>query len=154
MNGAIQLETEHSTLATYGPPAEASTIEWGIDRVNANDVWSEYADTGQGIVVANIDTGVDWTHDALVNQSRGGAGNHNYNWFMPTIVPECGDGSEPCDNDGHGSHTMGTIVGDDGGTNQIGVPGAESIVSKAVNTIPAPLKLSWPAVIGWWPPPI
>lgn len=131
VNGAIQLETQHSALNAYGPPAEASTIEWGVTRVNADDVWTTYSDTGEGIVVANIDTGVDWTHDALVNQYRGSAGNHNYNWFMPTIVPECGDGSEPCDNDGHGSHTMGTMVGSDGVSNQIGVaPGAQWIACK------------------------
>ncbi|GAB4581218.1 MAG: hypothetical protein Fur0022_39650 [Anaerolineales bacterium] len=131
VNGSVQLEKPHFSLTTYGPPAAASTIEWGVLRVNADDVWSTYNITGTGIVVANIDTGVEWTHDALVNQYRGGAGNHDYNWFMPTIVPECGDGSEPCDNDGHGSHTMGTMVGDDGGNNQIGVaPGAEWIACK------------------------
>ncbi|MCB9134563.1 MAG: S8 family serine peptidase [Anaerolineales bacterium] len=131
VNGSVQLEEPHFALATYGPPAEASTIEWGVTRVNADDVWTTYSDTGEGIVVANIDTGVEWTHDALVSQYRGGPGSHDYNWYMPTNVPECGDGSEPCDNDGHGTHTMGTMVGDDGGSNQIGVaPGAEWIACK------------------------
>ena len=36
----------------------------------------------------------------------------------------------PCDNNGHGTHTMGTMVGDDGGANQIGVaPGAKWIAA-------------------------
>ena len=109
-------------------------IEWGIDRINANDVWTEFGVRGEGIVVANIDTGVDFDHEALVNQYRGNNGDgtfdHNYNWHDPSEV--CGSPSlEPCDNDGHGSHTMGTMVGDDGGENQIGVaPGARWMAAK------------------------
>ena len=41
----------------------------------------------------------------------------------------------PCDNNNHGTHTMGTMVGDDGGTNQIGVaPGARWIAAKGCET--------------------
>ena len=85
-------------------------------------------------MVANIDTGVEFDHPALVNQYRGTQGegmyDHNYNWFDPSNI--CGFPSEaPCDNEGHGTHTMGTIVGDDGGDNQIGVaPGAQWIAAK------------------------
>lgn len=82
-------------------------------------------------MVANIDTGVRYTHAALVNQYRGnpGAGpfDHAGNWKDPTNV--CG--SPPCDNVSHGTHTMGTMVGDDGGSNQIGVaPEAQWIACK------------------------
>ena len=82
-------------------------------------------------MVANIDTGVRYTHAALVNQYRGnpGAGpfDHAGNWKDPTNV--CG--SSPCDNVSHGTHTMGTMVGDDGGSNQIGVaPEAQWIACK------------------------
>jgi len=112
------------------------TIEWNIDRVNAPQVWSTFGDRGEGIVVASIDTGVLYTHAALVNQYRGNLGggsfDHNYNWFDPSFV--CGSPSlAPCDNNGHGTHTMGTMVGDDGdpGTNQIGVaPHARWITAK------------------------
>jgi hypothetical protein len=107
-------------------------IEWGIDRINANDVWSTYGIRGEGIVVANIDTGVQFNHPALVNQYRGnlggGAFDHNYNWFDPSGI--CSN-PEPCDNVDHGSHTMGTMVGSDGGANEIGVaPGARWIAAK------------------------
>lgn len=94
-------------------------VEPNLSHVNADDVWGMgYA--GQDIVVANIDTGVRYTHDALVNQYRGnlGGGNfdHNYNWWDPY------DGTTtPNDFHDHGSHTMGTMVGDDGGANQIGM---------------------------------
>ncbi len=131
VNGALELEENPGGVIPYEASAEASTVEWGVARVQADDVWLTYGITGTGIVVANTDTGVAWTHDALVSQYRGGPGNHDYNWFMPTLVPECGDGSEPCDNGGHGTHTMGTMLGDDGGANQIGVaPGAQWIACK------------------------
>jgi subtilisin family serine protease len=111
-------------------------IEWNVVRVNADDVWT-LGYTGQAIVVAGQDTGYDWDHPALIDQYRGYNGvtaTHDYNWHDAIHTNShgynpCGaDSSEPCDDHGHGTHTMGTIVGDDGGGNQIGVaPGARWI---------------------------
>jgi subtilisin family serine protease len=114
-------------------PAGIDLIEWNIDRINAPDVWATFGVRGEGIVVANIDGGVQYDHPALVQQYRGSLGggvyDHNYNWFDPSLV--CGNPSvAPCDNNGHGSHTMGTMVGGDT-DNQIGVaPGARWIAAK------------------------
>jgi subtilisin family serine protease len=109
----------------------ASPVEWNIQNIRADDVWSTFGVRGQGIVVANIDTGVQFDHPALSRQYRGKrpAGvNHHYNWWDPSNV--C-PGDVPCDNNGHGTHTMGTAVGDDGGANQIGVaPRARWIAAK------------------------
>ena len=62
-----------------------NAVEWGIANINADDVWAQFGDTGEGIVVANIDTGVQFDHPALVEQYRGNNGDgtfdHNYNWF-------------------------------------------------------------------------
>ena len=57
-----------------------------------------------------------------------GTVDHDYNWFDPShICPT----AAPCDNAGHGTHTMGTMVGHDGWANQIGVaPGAKWITAK------------------------
>lgn len=105
-------------------------VEWGIDRIGADDVWSTFGVRGEGVIVGSIDTGVDFRHPALVRQYRGNTGNafsHDYNWFDPARV--CGL-PEPCDNNNHGTHTMGTMVGADG-ANQIGVaPGARWITAK------------------------
>ncbi|MEU9888626.1 S8 family serine peptidase [Sphaerisporangium sp. NPDC051011] len=114
------------------PVAQVNAVEWNIDRVKAPQVWSELGTRGEGIVVANIDTGVDYTHPALAAQYRGkkadGTVDHNYNWFDPAGV--CSS-SAPCDNNDHGTHTMGTMVGSDGGANEIGVaPGAKWIAAK------------------------
>ncbi len=114
----------------------ASGVEWGIARTNAPDVWA-MGFTGQGIVVGGQDTGVDWSHPAIKNQYRGWDGStasHDYNWHdaVHNAANPCGaDTTAPCDDHGHGTHTIGTVVGDDGGTNQIGMaPGARWIACR------------------------
>jgi subtilisin family serine protease/N-acetylneuraminic acid mutarotase len=99
---------------------QINAVEWGIANINADDVWDQFGVRGEGITVANIDTGVQFNHPALVAQYRGNLGggsfDHNYNWF--DAAGNCA--SAPCDLNGHGTHTMGTMAGDDGGVNQIG----------------------------------
>jgi subtilisin family serine protease len=111
---------------------------WGVERIGAPSAW-ELGVTGGGIVVANVDSGVDFTHPAIVGQYRGNLGPagfvHDYHWWDPTGI--CG--REPCDNDGHGTHTMGTMVGGDGPgpfSPDIGVaPGARWIAAKGCEDI-------------------
>jgi subtilisin family serine protease len=114
-------------------PTESQAIEWNVRRVNADDVWA-LGYTGQGVVVAGQDTGYDWDHPALIDSYRGWNGvtaTHDYNWHdaIHSGTTSCSPNHpEPCDDQNHGTHTMGTMVGDDGGSNQIGVaPGAEWI---------------------------
>ncbi|MGW4643647.1 S8 family serine peptidase [Sphaerisporangium sp. NPDC004334] len=117
--------------------ATTASVEWNIDRINAPKVWNELGDHGEGITIASIDTGVQWDHPALVSQYRGtgpdGTVDHDYNWYDPAgACPS----KAPCDDRGHGTHTMGTMVGDDGGANAIGVaPGAKWIAAKACFTV-------------------
>lgn len=108
---------------------QPTAVEWGLANIGADQVWQDGIDGG-GIVVASIDTGVQYDHPALVNQYRGnnhdGSFTHDYNWF--DAAGTCGDA--PCDGNGHGTHTMGTMLGDDGAGNQIGVaPGATWITA-------------------------
>ncbi|MGH8919833.1 MAG: S8 family serine peptidase, partial [Actinomycetes bacterium] len=112
--------------------AAADAVEWNIDRIKAPQVWSQFGVRGEGIVIANIDSGVDYTHPAVANQYRGraadGGYDHNYNGYDPAGICTT---AAPCDNNDHGTHTMGTMVGDDGGANKIGVaPGAKWIAAK------------------------
>lgn len=90
-----------------------------IARIKAPDVWA-LGFTGQGTVLANIDSGVRYTHQALVNQYRGNLGggsfDHQYNWYDPYNHAATPRTTHP-----HGTHTMGTILGDNGSTEQIGV---------------------------------
>ena len=105
-------------------------ISWGVDQINAPAVWA-MGYTGQGVVVAGQDTGYDWDHPGLIEQYRGWNGisaDHNYNWHdaIHTGGGSCGpDAAFPCDDGSHGTHTLGTMVGNDGLGNQVGVaPGA------------------------------
>lgn len=105
------------------------TPEWGVRAINAPEVWAQGI-TGRGITVANLDSGVDVMHPALNFSFRGarddGTLDLDHNWLDTSGL--CF--GEVCDNDGHGTHTMGTIVGDDGQGNQIGVaPGARWIAA-------------------------
>ncbi len=113
--------------------AAPDAIEWGVMKVHAPEVWA-LGFTGQGIVVGGQDTGYQWNHPAIKLKYRGWTGlaaNHNYNWHdsIHSGGGVCGaDSTVPCDDNSHGTHTMGTMVGDDGGSNQIGVaPGAKWI---------------------------
>ncbi len=100
-----------------------SAIEWNVSQVNAPDVWA-LGFRGQNIILAGQDTGYQWDHPALINKYRGWDGqnaDHNYNWHDAIDNPNIDCGTAPCDDNSHGSHTMGTMLGDDGGSNQIGV---------------------------------
>ena len=126
---AMEAPTEESTI-----DSSVQGVEWNISKVKAPDVWA-LGYTGQGVVIGGQDTGYQWDHPALKNQYRGWDGSsadHNYNWHDAVHGNPnnpCGsDSTEPCDDWGHGTHTMGTMVGDDGGANKIGMaPGARWI---------------------------
>ncbi|MFT4533519.1 MAG: serine protease AprX [Saprospiraceae bacterium] len=111
--------------------------EWGILQIKADSVW-QLGFEGSGVVVGGQDTGYDFDNSLIVNKYRGyepEGFDHNYNWHDaidtvnvlngdtindPSVNP-CGFSSEvPCDDHGHGTHTMGTMVGQDS-INDIGV---------------------------------
>jgi subtilisin family serine protease len=122
-----------NSSAKSNSPSAPDTTEWGVQNVNAPQVWA-LGFTGQGIVIGEQDTGVRWTHNALKPKYRGWDGttaDHNYNWHdaIHSGGGICGaDTQAPCDDNGHGTHTAGTTVGDDGAGNQVGVaPGAKWI---------------------------
>ena len=114
-----------------------SASEWGIEKIKAPAVWA-MGITGKGIVIAGQDTGYDWSHPDLVSAYRGNSKEtvkHDYHWFdaidkasplnKDTLNP-CGYSIKiPCDDDVHGTHTMGTMVGKNLSGTSIGVaPGA------------------------------
>ena len=117
-------------IATIGGSSQhqkPETIEPNISYTHAPDVWA-LGFRGQGITVGGADTGDRWTHNALKPHYRGWDGvaaDHNYNWhdaIHDSVGNPCGNDSPfPCDDLGHGTHTMGTAIGDDAMGNQIGM---------------------------------
>ena len=120
------------TLTTVGSSPDA--LAWGIVDTGADQFWTNFSVQGDGMVVANIDTGVQWNHPALDQAFKCGADPTNPAcWSDPSNI--CGGSA--CDNNGHGTHTMGTMVGDDDPvlTWQAGMaPNAQWIACKGCET--------------------
>ncbi|MCA9771653.1 MAG: S8 family serine peptidase [Myxococcales bacterium] len=72
---------------------------------NVPQVWNQLGFTGAGVLVANMDSGVDGTHPALAPKWRGGANS----WFDSVLGTPT-----PTDENGHGTNTMGIMVAGDG----------------------------------------
>ena len=94
------------------PPAEP---DWNLTSIGADRVWSELGVTGEGVVIGQSDSGAEWRHDELRESYRGRDGQHDYNWLDPW-----NSSREPADSGGHGTHTLGSIVGQSTGV----APGA------------------------------
>jgi uncharacterized repeat protein (TIGR01451 family) len=121
-----QTSNFQSPISNLQPP------EWNISRIRADLVWNALGINGTGVVVASMDSGVDWQHPALMTQYRGynpkGLPDHVGNWYCATDEGYL----YPGDGHGHGTHTMGTILGDEG----IGVaPGSQWIAVKAFDNL-------------------
>jgi PKD repeat protein/subtilisin family serine protease len=129
-NHKFQLqEPVEKNPATNAPNA----VEPNVTFIKAPQVWA-LGITGQGMVVADDDTGLDETHPAIAQHYRGclnpptcTSWDHNYNWWDATGTYP----TDPYDGHGHGTHCTGIMIGDDGTGNQIGVaPGAKTIHCK------------------------
>jgi hypothetical protein len=96
-----------------------------ITITGVRELWNK-GYTGHGRLVCNFDTGVEGTHPALVaNWYGANGGSASQSWFDPygTIYP--------IDNGGHGTHTMGIMVGRDG-ADTIGVAFNANWIAAAV----------------------
>jgi serine protease AprX len=130
-------KTNLTLPATFEKLDSATAIGDNLTAIGVDKVWAT-GNEGQNVVVAGQDTGYQWDHPALKNSYRGWNGttaSHDYNWhdsihsqFNPKFDSVLGGKNKcgyelkaPCDDDQHGTHTMGTMVGSDGGQNQIGV---------------------------------
>jgi subtilisin family serine protease len=139
---AVSVVWANGTVRALGHPANTGSLltevlhpERNISAVRAPAVWA-LGNRGQGVVIANLDTGVAATHPALARKYRGwnnGQPLHDYNWW-DAINGEQSAG--PYDDQGHGTHTMGIIVGSEAdGSNAIGVaPAAQWIAVKMLDS--------------------
>lgn len=85
---------------------------WGMKNINANKVWRTHREASN-VIVAVIDTGVDYNHPDLKNNMWTKNGSHGFDFFD--------DDDTPLDEQGHGTHVAGTIGAE--GNNNVGVVG-------------------------------
>jgi uncharacterized repeat protein (TIGR01451 family) len=124
---AITLDRSFPAPALSSTPSRSllSESEPNLVLTNAPALW-DLGFEGQGIVVASMDSGVSGSHPDLVDQWRGGTNS----WFDPYGEHP----STPVDLSGHGTATMGVMVGRDAGGTAIGVaPQAQWIAVKIFN---------------------
>ncbi|HEX9366426.1 MAG TPA: S8 family serine peptidase, partial [Vicinamibacterales bacterium] len=117
---------------------------WNIDMIEAPRAWALGPNyDGTGVVIGSFDTGVDGTHPDLAPRYRG---NDAISWFDPY-----GEHASPYDNNGHGTHTTGTVVGGDLSGNRIGVaPGAKWIAAKGWDDTDNATVSSFHEIFQWF----
>ena len=111
---------DHEAMPTRG-------VQDGVDNIEADRVWYELGVFGEGAIVAGIDTGVMGSHASFSTRWQGNFTTDEEGW-----LDVLGSTTVPSDGGGHGTHTMGTMVGASSDT--IGVaPGAHWIATNAIN---------------------
>lgn len=98
---------ESAGNAYLGSPTAGIGVTKSLKAINADIVWHELGYTGAGVLVANLDTGVQGSHPALTDRWRG-----NWHPWQECWRDALDMGTTyPVDYDGHGTHVMGTICG-------------------------------------------
>lgn len=119
--GVRRVRLDQVVQAPSSSLSSTAPAEWNLQAIGAPALWGAGLD-GTGIVVAGMDTGVDGAHPDLSATWRGGANS----WFDPS-----GQHATPADANGHGTQSMGIVVGGAAGGSSIGVaPGARWIAAK------------------------
>ena len=94
-------------LPAQGSARAPATPEWNLTLIGADQVWKDLGITGEGVVIGQSDSGVQGDHPELAASYRGAGQGDDYNWYDPW------NGSiQPVDIGGHGTHTLGSIVGE------------------------------------------
>jgi subtilisin family serine protease len=111
------------------PPTD--DITWSVEMVNGPDVWN-LGYQGNGVLVAIVDTGVNYNHTDLVNRMWDGNPTYpHHGWDFYN------NDNDPYDDHiygGHGSHCAGITAGDGTSGTQTGVaPQAEIMAVKVLN---------------------
>lgn len=85
---------------------------WGMSNIGATAVWPTFRESKK-VIVAVIDTGIDYNHPDLRPNMWSKDGRFGYDFYD--------DDDDPMDEQNHGTHCAGTIAG--AGNNGIGVVG-------------------------------
>ena len=110
-------------------PTESKDHAWHVDKVNAPSVWHYNGSTGytgQGVIVAILDTGVNYNHIDIVGSLWDGGTEYPHHGY--DVVNHDDD---PMDDHGHGSHCAGIVAGQGNAGTQTGIaPGAKVMAVK------------------------
>lgn len=121
----LSITADELDIVPAASPQALSNPQPNITLINAPALWS-MGFTGQGVVVATMDSGVSMAHTDLASRWRGGANS----WYDPYGQHP----AAPVDLSGHGTWTMGVMVGSDVSGSSIGVaPDAQWIAVKMFN---------------------
>jgi hypothetical protein len=102
-----------------------ASLEQSIHQIRADSVWSELGSQGDGVIVGEIDTGIDYADSALGGGFGPGykvIGGYN---FIDTTAP-------PMDDHGHGTHVAGIIAANGAGLRGV-APYAKLMAFKVLN---------------------
>ena len=109
----VRVAAAPTTASTPFPDPGAGN--WGLGAIRAPGAWSTYGVSGAGVTVGTIDTGVDPANPEVAGKV---VAWRDFVAGAPT----------PYDDNGHGTHTAGTIAG-----GAVGVaPGARLVVARAM----------------------
>lgn len=120
-----------NSISNSGSNSTATSrgLAWHITQVNADDVWNYNGASGyngNGIIVAIVDTGVNYNHNDIKNNMWTNAqGYHGYDYVNSD--------NDPMDDNGHGSHCAGIVAGTGASGTQTGMaPGAKIMALKVL----------------------
>jgi subtilisin family serine protease len=106
-------------------PQDHGQYTYGLDQINAPDVWEQFNTTGEGVSVAVLDTGVDADHPDI-DLAEDGWAFFDADGNMVDV--------DPFDPNGHGTHVSGIVAGGSSGGAHIGVaPGADLYNAKVLD---------------------
>ncbi|MDD5569748.1 MAG: S8 family serine peptidase [Bacteroidales bacterium] len=99
----VSLPPNETAVADATKTIKSRAVEWNITKVKADQCW-DAGYTGKGVIIGILDTGVDYTHPALVGKWTG-------YWHVSQGFSQS---PTPYDDNNHGTHCCGIILGGDG----------------------------------------
>jgi len=81
---------------------------WNLESLGVFQIREKYGVTGKGVIIGQADSGVDGQHPQLNEQYLGYRADDNFHWLDPWNLT-----TEPTDSNGHGTQTLGIILGKD-----------------------------------------